>query len=312
MKTVSVVLCTYNGEEYLSQQLDSILNQSYMPSEIVICDDCSVDGTIELLKQYQQLYPFIKIYKNAKRLGFKKNFEKAASLCTKEYIAFADQDDVWTNNHLQILVDSIGDYYLSCGNSLFVDEKLKSLGFTMCKVKSIDILPKEEKFLYPLLYNGNFFQGACMLVKREFLNIVFPIPDVCKYHDSWLALSASIFKSITFTKDVICYYRQHSSSITAKAKRIYFPNDIVSSRHIEGNLDICYVLCDRYDIKSQDVKKIIGDYQHYCMLCEMKEPLEALKVRFKLYKEIYLTDSYLLFFPRMVHWLLTRARKIAF
>ena len=312
MRSVSVALCTYNGERYLSQQIDSIINQSYPVSEIIVCDDCSTDKTIRLLEQYAIQYPIIKIHRNHKQLGFKKNFEQAASLCTSEYVAFSDQDDVWSINHIQVLMDSIGDYFLSCGNSLFVDESMQSLGFTMCKVKDIRVLPKREEYLYPLLYNGNFFQGACMLVKREFLNMVFPIPEVCKYHDSWIALSASILESITFTKDVINKYRQHSSSITTKAKKIYLPNDIISSTHKEGNLNIHDVLCDRYEIQSQNVKSILGTYKQYCMLCEKKKSFESLKIRFMRYKEIYMTDSYLLFLPRIVHLLLTRAKKVEF
>lgn len=313
MKTVSVALCTYNGEKYLSQQIESIINQSYSASEIIICDDCSTDGTIHILEKYKEFWPFIKVYKNEKQLGFKKNFEKAALLCVCDYVVFADQDDVWTTHHIQVLVDSIGNDLLSCGNSLFVDENLKSLDFTMCQIKHIKNIPsKAENFLFPLLYNGNFFQGACMMVKRDFLNIAFPIPDFCKYHDAWLALSASVFESIHFTNEIINYYRQHSSSITTKTKKIYLPNDITSSMHKVGNIKVCDILCDRYNIKSHSVMTILDVYKHYCTLCQKKKFISALRIRFDHYKEIYTTNSYLYFLPRIIHEILTPARMIEY
>jgi glycosyltransferase involved in cell wall biosynthesis len=96
---ISVAICTYNGEKFLKQQLDSILLQTVCVNEIIICDDISTDSTIEILEAYQNKYPsLIKIFRNEKTLMTVKNFEKAITLTTGDIIFLADQDDIWCLN----------------------------------------------------------------------------------------------------------------------------------------------------------------------------------------------------------------------
>ena len=105
---VSIALATYNGEKYLREQLDSILSQSIQDFELVACDDCSTDSTLKILNEYAEKDFRVKVFTNEKNLGFKKNFEKAIFLCSGDYIALSDQDDIWTENHLQVLLENIG------------------------------------------------------------------------------------------------------------------------------------------------------------------------------------------------------------
>ena len=98
-KLVSIAMATYNGEKYLKEQLDSIYAQTYKDIEVIVCDDCSSDKTVEILDEYKEKYG-LKYYINEKNLGFKKNFEKAISLCSGDFIALADQDDIWIENKI--------------------------------------------------------------------------------------------------------------------------------------------------------------------------------------------------------------------
>lgn len=98
---ISVAMTTFNGERYLREQLDSIYSQTRVPDEVVVVDDCSVDNTSTILQEYHQskgLTDFV----NDKNLGVNKNFEKAISLCTGDYIAISDQDDIWFKNKLEL------------------------------------------------------------------------------------------------------------------------------------------------------------------------------------------------------------------
>ena len=122
---ISIAMTTYNGEKYLREQLDSILNQTYKDFELIICDDCSTDSTVQIIKSY--IDPRIKLFINEKNLGFKKNFEKAIKLCTGEYIALSDQDDIWELDHLKILYDKINGADLICGNNLIFNQNGDSL-----------------------------------------------------------------------------------------------------------------------------------------------------------------------------------------
>src|SRR5690349_6792955 len=92
---VSVVLCTYNGEKYIAEQLDSVCSQTYRNLEIIVCDDASADNTLSLLNSYAAKDHRIKLFRNEKNIGYNKNFEKAIGLAGADWIAISDQDDLW-------------------------------------------------------------------------------------------------------------------------------------------------------------------------------------------------------------------------
>jgi glycosyltransferase involved in cell wall biosynthesis len=98
---LSVAMATYNGERFLEEQLFSIARQIRLPDEMVVSDDGSNDGTIDILERFATSAPFpVRVYRNIKPLGYGDNFLKAASLCHGDLIAFSDQDDVWLENKL--------------------------------------------------------------------------------------------------------------------------------------------------------------------------------------------------------------------
>ncbi len=94
MKT-SVAMCTYNGESYLDEQLQSILEQTEPIDEIVICDDGSIDKTLSIIEKFIKAGTPIRLILNQKNLGYTRNFEKAICLCSGDIIFLADQDDIW-------------------------------------------------------------------------------------------------------------------------------------------------------------------------------------------------------------------------
>ena len=107
---LSVAMCTYNGAEFIEEQLISILNQTVKIDEIIICDDCSTDDTLEILQKIiEQNNSVITIFRNEVNLRSNKNFEKALSLCTGDYIFFSDQDDIWKKNKVQKFIDKFNE-----------------------------------------------------------------------------------------------------------------------------------------------------------------------------------------------------------
>jgi len=102
MFSVSVAMATYNGSRYIREQLASLASQSCVPTELVITDDSSDDGTLELASDFARDAPFpMRLYRNPKRLGYRANFMRAASLCRSDLIAFCDQDDVWYRHKIE-------------------------------------------------------------------------------------------------------------------------------------------------------------------------------------------------------------------
>jgi len=203
---VSVAMATYNGDRYLKEQLDSIYNQTYKNIEVIVCDDCSSDKTIEILEEYSNKFG-LKYFVNEMNLGFKKNFEKAISLCTGGLIALADQDDIWIQNKIEVLVNNIGEFSLIHSACSLIDESSKQIAPLW--IKKDDFKYSFAKFVF-----GNYITGCTVLFKRELLKDFFPIPSGEKYHDWWLALLASKQNGIVYCSEILVQYRQHSTQDT--------------------------------------------------------------------------------------------------
>lgn len=210
---ISIALASYNGSKYIREQLDSILKQTYQDFELVVCDDCSTDNTWQILQEYAQKDARVKIYANKDNLGFKKNFEKAISKCSGTYIAMSDQDDIWTNNHLEVLLNNLGENSISGGNAILVDKNGKSLDILLNEVDKFYFFQR-NKFLYRILFTSDPIQGASMLMRKTFVENCLPIPDGVVYHDAWFAACACFENGINYTFDVINKYRQHGENVT--------------------------------------------------------------------------------------------------
>ncbi|MCE7064776.1 glycosyltransferase [Dyadobacter sp. CY326] len=128
---MSIALCTYNGQRYLKEQLNSVINQTYKNIEIVIVDDCSSDLTHDIIRDYAETHASVKVYVNPERLGYNKNFEKALKLCTGEFIAICDQDDIWRHDKLEIQQCAMKHHMLVYCDSHFIDGTGKSMNYKM-------------------------------------------------------------------------------------------------------------------------------------------------------------------------------------
>ena len=104
---ISVVLATYNGEKYIEEQINSILQQTYSPLEVIIVDDASTDNTVSILRQFETSHSCIKVFTSEVNAGYIKNFEKGMLLARGEYIALSDQDDIWEEEKLCRLMEEI-------------------------------------------------------------------------------------------------------------------------------------------------------------------------------------------------------------
>jgi len=200
---VSIALCSYNGEKYIGQQLDSILNQTYKNIEIVIVDDHSTDGTFDILRRYAVEHPQIKLFRNEANLGFNKNFEKAISLASGDYIAISDQDDIWLPEKIETLLNSIGDNWLIFSNSSYIGGKpgnnlLHKAGLSFSNYKSILL--------------ANFVTGHTTLFKKEFVEHLLPFP-LKGFYDWWMGFVALYHGKIIFLDMPLTQHRLHEESV---------------------------------------------------------------------------------------------------
>jgi len=210
---VSIALCTYNGEAYLREQLDSIVNQSYPAIELIAVDDCSSDNTLNVLQEYAAKYPFIKVYVNPENLGYIRNFEKALQLCNGDFIALSDQDDIWDLKKIEKQVNSIGKNLLIYHDSEFVDQNGQSLHRKMSDIMNLYRGDQPEAFLF-----FNCISGHSVLMKKELRNELLPFPNAY-FHDWWMGYVAANLGSIDFISECLVKYRQHQKADTNILKR---------------------------------------------------------------------------------------------
>lgn len=225
---LSVAMCTYNGEQYLQEQLDSIIAQTRLPNEVVVCDDGSADATLQILDEFQKRAPFpVRIYRNEVNLGPTKNFEKAIGLCNGDIIALSDQDDVWMPQKLERLEGALEEhpevgYVFS--DALVVDERLNPCGYTMWEHVSFTARQRkyfEQGHQVEILLKDNVVTGATLAFRAELRNWILPIPDQW-VHDAWISLLASAAGiGGTFIEEPLIKYRQHSKQVIG-AKKLDF------------------------------------------------------------------------------------------
>lgn len=227
---ISVALCTYNGEKYIKEQLDSILSQTMAVNEIVICDDRSTDATMDILKQYENKYPDIfRLYTNVETLKSVKNFEKAISVCTGEITFLSDQDDFWYPEKVETMMNHFlaqPEMKAFCSNGFLMDENSEIMTdyFTKWDVyeKYLTEKPRLDTFNF-LTQKGNFSTGATMVVKTDFAKSTFPIPEVQDFHhDEWITLLATVEGKMGFINQKLINYRAHSAQ---QVGGIAFPKD---------------------------------------------------------------------------------------
>lgn len=217
---ISIAMATYNGAKYIREQVDSILSQTIQDFELVICDDCSTDKTWDILSAYAAKDIRIKPYRNNQNFGFLKNFERVLTLCTSDYIALSDQDDIWTEDHLERLLEGMdGKVQIVCGKPLFVDEQNRELPSKYDYFK-MDYVPQtNEDHARHIFMNRSTYQGASMLIKRDFLSIALPIPADVQFHDSWFAALACFSGGIIYVDEPGMRYRRYEKAATSQMMR---------------------------------------------------------------------------------------------
>ena len=198
-------MATYNGEKYLQEQLDSFVAQKTKPDELVVSDDCSTDKTIKILKDFAKIAPFdVFIHENNVNLGYTGNFNKALELTTGDIVFLSDQDDVWFQNKIETILQLVRkkpNLFVYMNDALITDEKLQPVNLTkLGQIKSAGLSENE------------FAMGCCCAIRKNFINIVLPIPTGLKSHDNWLVGIANGLNKKTISKSILQYYRRHNSN----------------------------------------------------------------------------------------------------
>lgn len=267
MKEVTIMLATYNGEKYLEEQLESIINQTYKNWKLIISDDNSTDSTKQIIDKYISLYPNkIKSIINKDLHSAKGNFINLFSEVEKsDYYMFCDQDDVWVNTKIEKFVNRIEqenelEPVLEYCDLKVVDKNLRTLNESF--LKYTNNYPPNESFKKFIL--ENHIPGCTMFFNNSLKEKIGKISKECRMHDWWVSLVASAFGKIIFVDETLNLYRQHENNTigankSRKKKRI--PSIISKIKYIKMfNNSILKQLVDfkeKYQLDDEKTNKII-------------------------------------------------------
>jgi len=203
---VSIAMCTHNGEKYLRQQIESLLSQTYTNIEIIVVDDASVDRTKVILEEYASRDDRFSFFINEKNIGYNKNFERAISLSSAQYIATCDQDDIWEPGKIETMMNiwppgSLFIYSLS-GN--FYQDDFKS------RQPAPKVYYSDISNIHSLVFNSPV-HGHASMFKKELINQCTPFPgDI--FYDWWMSMHAASMGVIGCVPQTLTWHRVHENN----------------------------------------------------------------------------------------------------
>lgn len=221
---ISVALCTYNGEKFLREQIESILAQESEVDEIVVCDDRSTDSTWGILEEFQRNYPdLFRIFKNENTLRVTQNFEKAINLCTKDIILLCDQDDLWLPNktkEIKKYFEENPEKKAVC-HDLQLLKKGQILDYSNWFTLNFDPSELDEmSFIDRLLFRGNVITGAGFAFRNFGSKIKMDQLSSKFLHDRQLGLYFALENKLGIISKPLAIYRLHENQQVGTDLRI--------------------------------------------------------------------------------------------
>lgn len=253
---ISVAMATYNGEQYLREQLESLADQSILPDELVVGDDGSTDRTLEILEEFRKGAPFpVHIHINDSNLGYARNFLATAQRCRGDWIAFCDQDDVWLPNKLADAVSAIERTPNCCmilQNAWLCDGALASHNRKFPDKLRTGFYGAGEQ------YGFWVWLGFLQTVDRQLFELwnnkelpknYFPKhPEIS--HDKWTCAIANAIGGIVVLDEPAALYRRHDAALTGDYNRQSLCERVTKARSVSA---------DHYDF----LANVAGDCARY-------------------------------------------------
>jgi len=212
---ISVCMATYNGAQFVVRQLDTVLKQLGPDDEVIVIDDRSKDNTVQVIeKTYGSK---VQVHINKTNLGAIKSFEKAISFATGDILFLCDQDDLWEDNKVQVVLKAFEEEEaeLVIHDAVVVDGNLEVLNQSWNNYNHNNI---NQGILGNILKNA--YTGAFMAFKKELVSVILPFPTEIEMHDQWIALVCMMKKKkIVFIDQPLMKYVRHGGNVTGMKKR---------------------------------------------------------------------------------------------
>ncbi len=242
--SVSVAICTYNSARFLAEELESIARQTVLPTEAVVCDDGSTDGTLNILEAWRDSVPFpVKIYRNTENLGYTKNFEKAVSACSGEIILLADHDDVWMPTRVEAVCRAFAEdseLALATSDARIIDADGVEQGMSLREFVARMHLHDFWRFFFPNDVEMVLWTGCTMALRRKFLSICLPIPPEIACHDIWFYITSALSARIAFLPEPLLKYRLHGKNNSTAPTVAFLRENPSRWRYFNAFIDTLY------------------------------------------------------------------------
>jgi len=246
---ISILMATYNGEQYIEQQLESLLNQTIQEFVLFVCDDHSTDGTYNILLRYAKQYQDkIHVSQNSQNSGSsKENFFELMLHNQDDYIMLCDQDDVWLPNKIEMSFSAIQNREVVAGKQTpillhtdlcVVDKDLHVVNPSLNQM--LDLNLEYDTLAAQIVQNT--VTGGTVMYNRALAKLIKK-PSFCIMHDWWIGLIATAFGEKIYLPEATMLYRQHDQNVIG-AKNVrslgYTINRVLHIRDIRTLLDATY------------------------------------------------------------------------
>ena len=277
-------MATYNGEEFINKQIQSIISQTYKDWHLYINDDNSTDNTFKIIKEYETKYPEkITVSKSLSSLGAKGNFFKLTELAESEYIMFCDQDDVWKADKIERTLKLMQETEngkkdipaLVHTDLCVVDEKLKVINPSYFRLSHI----KNETALNRAIVQ-NCVTGCTIMANKALLKLTGDVNENIIMHDWWLYLIASAFGKIGFLNDTTILYRQHSKNEVGAKGLKYRKKDALKNSLIKTYNQAEHFYNVFKDILTDTQKRLLEEYINLSKYSKAKKIRTIFRYRF--------------------------------
>lgn len=295
---VAVLLATYNGEEFISQQIESLLSQTYEDFSIFVSDDCSTDMTLEIINEYCHKYPDkIHILSSKKRFGGAcLNFLNLFEMVDSDIYLCCDQDDIWVPNKIEFMIRE----YLTINyeqpillfSDLFVvDRELNIINNSFTKMMNLSVYDNTWKY-YSVQNNVT---GCAMLVNKKLVDIYKKnIGIICKdnivMHDYFFAFLASVFGNIFYLNKSLVQYRQHGNNVVG-AKKVFSLNYLIRKlKNLQGEKEMItkirkqaneiLKLCNSSSLENNIDLNLLQKYAYLERYCRVKRIIFLIRYNF--------------------------------
>lgn len=301
---IDVLLATYNGEKYLKEQIESILNQTYQNIRLIISDDCSKDNTRKILKEYEKKDSRVKVYEQNENIGCIKNFEFLLKQVKNEIYMLSDQDDVWMLEKIEKTYEQLENEKadLVFTDLEVVDSQLQTIEpsfndfMKLCRKIKKYIRTNKINYLY------NCVTGCTVMSRKKWIDKILPLPTKSKYvlHDHWIGLIISLEGKLTYLPERYIKYRQHEDNEvgTEKISHQFKRLEQVRELFINVKLGIFGTYVEQQEKFPENLKQFNQKaYQYFEMLKNKKN------FNFKgwnIFHQLYKTETFLYYIENFI------------